>query len=395
MGVARRYASLVREPGRRAPLGGDRGRVPPHGRRCCCGSPAATGCSTARPSCSARSRCATRTSTRCRSSRSGCSPGCGRWPPTTRSAAASCASSSCRSTASRPGSRTPADAWTTRDHVGLLRARRRRRPGGTWADIGAGHGAFTLALADLLGPGRDDRRRRPRRGRAPARTPTPWPRGSRRRLDDARRRPDAARSSCRRSTGWSPPTACTSSRATGRSAAIRSLADAPPARRAVRRRRVRRRPRQPVGAAPVLGRAWERLAARPASTGRREIGRVPSRFLGAIYARGQSPAERGDQPLDVARLVVALRRHADEDRVGGSVGRGRAPRTGQRTIGTSIRSSSKSSSCSRTRLRVACAARGAAPPPSTRAWRRGRATDRRARPRAGRVPRAPARGWRP
>ncbi len=26
-------------------------------------------------------------------------------------------------------------------------------PGGTWADIGAGSGAFTLALADLLGPG--------------------------------------------------------------------------------------------------------------------------------------------------------------------------------------------------------------------------------------------------
>lgn len=26
-------------------------------------------------------------------------------------------------------------------------------PGGTWADIGAGTGAFTLALADLLGPG--------------------------------------------------------------------------------------------------------------------------------------------------------------------------------------------------------------------------------------------------
>lgn len=26
-------------------------------------------------------------------------------------------------------------------------------PGGTWADIGAGHGAFTLALADLLGAG--------------------------------------------------------------------------------------------------------------------------------------------------------------------------------------------------------------------------------------------------
>jgi SAM-dependent methyltransferase len=37
------------------------------------------------------------------------------------------------------------------DHVGLLRAA--VEPGGTWADIGAGEGAFTLALADLLGPG--------------------------------------------------------------------------------------------------------------------------------------------------------------------------------------------------------------------------------------------------
>jgi SAM-dependent methyltransferase len=37
------------------------------------------------------------------------------------------------------------------DHVTLLRDA--VRPGGTWADIGAGAGAFTLALADLLGPG--------------------------------------------------------------------------------------------------------------------------------------------------------------------------------------------------------------------------------------------------
>jgi ubiquinone/menaquinone biosynthesis C-methylase UbiE len=36
------------------------------------------------------------------------------------------------------------------DHVGLLRDA--VEPGGTWADIGAGEGAFTLALADLLGP---------------------------------------------------------------------------------------------------------------------------------------------------------------------------------------------------------------------------------------------------
>ena len=39
-----------------------------------------------------------------------------------------------------------------RDHVGLLRAGVPDRAG-TWADIGAGEGAFTLALADLLGPG--------------------------------------------------------------------------------------------------------------------------------------------------------------------------------------------------------------------------------------------------
>jgi len=39
-----------------------------------------------------------------------------------------------------------------RDHVGLLRAAV-SGGGGTWADIGAGEGAFTLALADLLGTG--------------------------------------------------------------------------------------------------------------------------------------------------------------------------------------------------------------------------------------------------
>ena len=39
------------------------------------------------------------------------------------------------------------------DHVGLLRAAvEAAGVGGTWADIGAGEGAFTLALADLLGP---------------------------------------------------------------------------------------------------------------------------------------------------------------------------------------------------------------------------------------------------
>jgi SAM-dependent methyltransferase len=40
-----------------------------------------------------------------------------------------------------------------RDHVALLRGGVPSSGGGTWADIGAGEGAFTLALADLLGPG--------------------------------------------------------------------------------------------------------------------------------------------------------------------------------------------------------------------------------------------------
>jgi SAM-dependent methyltransferase len=39
-----------------------------------------------------------------------------------------------------------------RDHVELIR-RGVPAQGGTWADLGAGRGAFTLALADLLGPG--------------------------------------------------------------------------------------------------------------------------------------------------------------------------------------------------------------------------------------------------
>ena len=38
------------------------------------------------------------------------------------------------------------------DHVQLLRDGI-HAPGGTWADFGSGQGAFTLALADLLGPG--------------------------------------------------------------------------------------------------------------------------------------------------------------------------------------------------------------------------------------------------
>jgi SAM-dependent methyltransferase len=42
-----------------------------------------------------------------------------------------------------------------RDHVALIRdgVATAPRAGAVWADIGAGEGAFTLALADVLGPG--------------------------------------------------------------------------------------------------------------------------------------------------------------------------------------------------------------------------------------------------
>jgi ubiquinone/menaquinone biosynthesis C-methylase UbiE len=43
------------------------------------------------------------------------------------------------------------DPMNHQDHVNLLR-KGIPNPGGTWADLGSGRGAFTLALADLIGP---------------------------------------------------------------------------------------------------------------------------------------------------------------------------------------------------------------------------------------------------
>ena len=63
----------------------------------------------------------------------------------------SCGSSSSPSTAWRPVCRAPARRGPRRPRRAAASCRGSR--GGTWADIGAGEGAFTLALADLLGPG--------------------------------------------------------------------------------------------------------------------------------------------------------------------------------------------------------------------------------------------------
>ena len=63
------------------------------------------------------------------------------------------------------------------DHVSLLRGGV-PGPGGVWADLGSGTGAFTLALADLIGPGgqiysvdRDGRALRQQEGAIGARFP--------------------------------------------------------------------------------------------------------------------------------------------------------------------------------------------------------------------------------
>ena len=107
----------------------------------------------------------------------------------------------------------PAVGFCGRRHV----ARR------TWADIGAGRGAFTLALADLLGR-RPDHRHRPgrrcaARERAGGACPVPAvatrPRWSPTSKDSSLACPSMA---------WSPPTASITCRGTGRSDVVRALA---------------------------------------------------------------------------------------------------------------------------------------------------------------------------
>ena len=168
-----------------------------------------------------------------------------------------------------------------------------------------------------------------------------------------------------------------------------------PPRRAVHRRRVRRRPRQPLGAAPVLEPGLGRLASAAGLEGATEIGRVPSRFLGAIYAAVSRRPSAVDQPLDVARVVVALRRDADEDRRR-RIGRARAGarhRKGHdRDLDPVLIEELLVEPGGFT---VGAQGRGSARPPSSPSGRRGPVADRRARPRAGRVPRARALGSRP
>jgi SAM-dependent methyltransferase len=167
------------------------------------------------------------------------------------------------------------------DHVGLIRPA--VEPGGTWADIGAGQGAFTLALADLLGPGgrivavdRDARVLRANaeavRGRFPA-------------VDYATLTADLTSSLdlpeldglvAANSLHYVPrdrqvaviQALAAHLRPGGRFVVVEYDAD-------------RGNPWVPH---PFSYPSWERLAAAAGLTDTRRIGRVPSRFLDAIYA---------------------------------------------------------------------------------------------------------------
>ena len=168
-----------------------------------------------------------------------------------------------------------------RDHVALIRGGV-AAPGGTWADIGAGEGAFTLALADVLGPGARiiaiDRDAGALVANAeamaqhfPATQLTTLVADLERPLD----LPDLDGLVAANSIHFVPRAR--------QVAAIRSLA-------------AHLRPGAPFIVVeydadrgnpwvphPLSISGWERLAAEAGLEGTREIGRVPSRFLGGIY----------------------------------------------------------------------------------------------------------------
>ena len=167
------------------------------------------------------------------------------------------------------------------DHVALLRPA--VAPGGTWADIGAGEGAFTLALADLLGPGGQivavDRDRRALERNAEG-VRARFPHVAIETLEGDFRRPLAV-----------PPldglVAANSLHFVGRNQQIEVVA-ALAAHLARGGRFVvveydadHGNPWVPH---PFSYASWELLAAAAGLVETRRIGRVPSRFLGAIYA---------------------------------------------------------------------------------------------------------------
>ena len=168
------------------------------------------------------------------------------------------------------------------DHVALIRPAV-IEPGGTWADIGAGEGAFTLALAELLGLGgrivavdRDRRALARNAERVAARFPE---------IDLETRRADFE-------DGLElPPLEGL--------VAANSLHSVPRERQVevIRRLASSLRPGgafvvveydadrgNPWVPRPFSAATWERMAGEAGLNETTRLGRVPSRFLGAIYA---------------------------------------------------------------------------------------------------------------
>jgi SAM-dependent methyltransferase len=182
------------------------------------------------------------------------------------------------------------------DHVELIRAGVGTRPGAAplrrWLEVGAGEGAFTLALADLLGPGaeitavdRDAVALRRLAGEMTARFP-------------AARLTTLTADFDRPFPLPGPP--CDGLLAANALHFVRDPAAViaallpllrPAARVVVVEYDADRG--NPWVPHPFSFRTWQRIAGDAGLVGTREIGRVPSRFLGAIYAAASDGAGEG------------------------------------------------------------------------------------------------------
>jgi SAM-dependent methyltransferase len=181
------------------------------------------------------------------------------------------------------------------DHVGLIRAA--VEPSGTWADVGAGEGAFTLALADLLGPGgrivaidRDARALRSNESVVRSRFPAVDYTAVTADLTGPLDLPELDGLVAANSLHYVPRDRQVAViaklaghlRPGGRFVVVEYDSD-------------RRNTWVPH---PFSATSWERLAVAAGLTDTRRIGRVPSRFLGAIYAaesrRPEAPGSLGE-----------------------------------------------------------------------------------------------------